>query len=194
MEWRSWKNPENWHRSCIPAKERLWKVQKIWKKATEFLQWTESEIWKSICICKSASASGYGKWRKARNVPGRYRCWWIQGQWSVRLSGAGDFEDSGWKINGVSGGWAFLGISTILEEILRTKEHSLSEEKEELLARVSELGRAPSNIYGMFNNADITFQPVKDENGNEQPLTQERYVHYLENKTERSERSVYKPV
>ena len=76
----------------------------------------------------------------------------------------------------------FSEYRRFLEEILRTKEHSLSEEKEELLARVSELGRAPSNIYGMFNNADITFQPVKDENGNEQPLTQERYVHYLENK------------
>ena len=76
----------------------------------------------------------------------------------------------------------FSEYQRFLEEILRTKEHSLSEEKEELLARVSELGRAPSNIYGMFNNADITFQPVKDENGNEQPLTQERYVHYLENK------------
>ena len=23
------KKSENWHRSCIPAKERLWKVQKI---------------------------------------------------------------------------------------------------------------------------------------------------------------------
>lgn len=60
----------------------------------------------------------------------------------------------------------FSEYRRFLEEILRTKEHSLSEEKEELLARVSELGRAPSNIYGMFNNADITFQPVKDENGN----------------------------
>lgn len=76
----------------------------------------------------------------------------------------------------------FSEYRRFLEEILRTKEHSLSEEKEELLARVSELGRAPSNIYGMFNNADIIFQPVEDENGNEQPLTQERYVHYLENK------------
>ncbi len=88
----------------------------------------------------------------------------------------------------------FSEYRRFLEEILRTKEHSLSEEKEELLARVSELGRAPSNIYGMFNNADITFQPVKDENGNEQPLTQERYVHYLENKNRDPKRSVYKPV
>ena len=44
----------------------------------------------------------------------------------------------------------FSEYRRFLEEILRTKEHSLSEEKEELLARVSELGRAPSNIYGMF--------------------------------------------
>ena len=75
----------------------------------------------------------------------------------------------------------FGAYKRFLEEILRTREHSLSEEKEELLARVGELGRAPSNIYGMFNNADITFRPVVDEKGEEHPLTQERYVHYLEN-------------
>ena len=72
----------------------------------------------------------------------------------------------------------FSEYRRFLEEILRTKEHSLSEEKEELLARVSELGRAPSNIYGMFNNADITFQPVKDENGNN---TKERNPEFPNN-------------
>lgn len=68
-----------------------------------------------------------------------------------------------------------------LDEILRQKEHSLSEEKEGFLARVSELGQSPSNIYAMFNNADLTFRPVRDSNGQEQPLTQGRYIHYLEN-------------
>ena len=44
----------------------------------------------------------------------------------------------------------FGAYKRFLEEILRTREHSLSEEKEELLARVGELGRAPSNIYVHF--------------------------------------------
>lgn len=68
-----------------------------------------------------------------------------------------------------------------LEEVSRQRDHSLSEEKEELLARVREIGQAPSNIYAMFNNADITFKAVRDAAGKEQPLTQGRYIHYLEN-------------
>lgn len=74
-----------------------------------------------------------------------------------------------------------LEFERFFAEILRQKEHSLSEEQEELLAQVQELGQAPSNIYAMFNNADITFEPVTDENGEKQPLTQGRYVHFLEN-------------
>ena len=67
-------------------------------------------------------------------------------------------------------------------ELFRQQEHVLSKEEEAILADVSDMSADVSNIFSMFNNADITFQPVKDENGNEQPLTQERYVHYLENK------------
>ena len=67
-------------------------------------------------------------------------------------------------------------------ELFRQQKHVLSKEEEAILADVSDMSADVSNIFSMFNNADITFQPVKDENGNEQPLTQERYVHYLENK------------
>ena len=84
-----------------------------------------------------------------------------------------------------------LEYRRFLDEIARQKEHSLSEEKEELLARVSELGQAPSNIYAMFNNADITFQPVLDSEGKEQPLTQGRYIHYLENPDRRIRKEAF---
>lgn len=78
-----------------------------------------------------------------------------------------------------------------LEEMLRQKEHSLSPEKEELLARVQEIGQAPSNIYAMFNNADITFEPVTDAEGKKQPLTQGRYIHFLENPDRRIRKEAF---
>ena len=73
----------------------------------------------------------------------------------------------------------FSEYRRFLEEILRTKEHSLSEEKEELLARVSELGRAPSNIYGMFNNADIRFPAIEGKEGEKIPVSHGRYTLLL---------------
>lgn len=68
-----------------------------------------------------------------------------------------------------------------LDEILRQKPHTLDARMEEALARAGEMAKAPSNIYAMFNNADITFEPVTDGDGNRMPLTQGRYISYLQN-------------
>lgn len=67
----------------------------------------------------------------------------------------------------------------ILEKF-RTKEHILSEEMEAVLAKVYEIGQGPQNIFQMFNNADIDFGMVHDDDGNEVQLTHGRYVHFLE--------------
>jgi oligoendopeptidase F len=59
-------------------------------------------------------------------------------------------------------------------EILRQKQHILSEREEELLALSAEIAEAPSDIFTMFNNADIKFGMVKDANGEEIELTKGR--------------------
>lgn len=67
-----------------------------------------------------------------------------------------------------------------ITEKFREKEHILSEEMEAVLAKVSEIGQAPENIFQMFNNADINFGMIHDENGKEVQLTHGRYIHFLE--------------
>ncbi len=67
-----------------------------------------------------------------------------------------------------------------IQEKVRMKAHILSEEMEAVLAKVSEIGQAPQNIFQMFNNADIDFGNVHDEQGNEVQLSHGRYVHFLE--------------
>lgn len=68
-----------------------------------------------------------------------------------------------------------------LENIIRTKPHTLPTEQEELLASASELAQAPGNIFRMFNNADLRFPSIQDESGNEVELTHGRYIHFMEN-------------
>lgn len=63
-----------------------------------------------------------------------------------------------------------------LEEIQRKKAHTLSGDRERILARAFELGSAPGRIYAMFQNADLTFETVKNAWGEEFPLTQETFV------------------
>lgn len=72
-----------------------------------------------------------------------------------------------------------------IREILRQKEHILSEKEEELLALSSEASGAPREIFTMLNNADIKFPFIKDEDGEEMELTKGRYVKFLESKDRR---------
>lgn len=72
-----------------------------------------------------------------------------------------------------------------INEILRQKKHILSEREEELLALSAEVSNAPHDIFTMFNNADIKFPFIKDENGDEVEVTKGRYVKFLESKDRR---------
>ncbi len=78
-----------------------------------------------------------------------------------------------------------------LDEIFRQKPHTLDERSEEILAKAGELAKASSNVFTMFNNADITFRPVTDEKGKEEPLTQGRYTAYMQSPDRRVRRETF---
>lgn len=66
-----------------------------------------------------------------------------------------------------------------LKELLRSKEHTLSKDKEELMAMAGEMARVPSDIFSLFKNADIQFPKVKDTEGNEIQISDGRYYAAL---------------
>jgi len=68
-----------------------------------------------------------------------------------------------------------------LEDVLRSKEHILSLEKEEILSQIYEIEQAPENIFSMINNADIKFDDIENEKGEKVALTHGKYSSYLEN-------------
>lgn len=72
-----------------------------------------------------------------------------------------------------------------MQEKQRKKAHILAREMEETLAKAAEMGQSPQNIFMMFNNADIQFGSIRDEDGVEQELTQGRYVQFLESRDRR---------
>ena len=76
-------------------------------------------------------------------------------------------------------------------ETLRKKEHILSPEMEKLLASAGELSHAPSNIFSLFNNADLTFPPAKDSEGREYPVSNGSYVPLLESSDETLRKSAF---
>lgn len=69
-----------------------------------------------------------------------------------------------------------------LDEIIRRREHTLSEEQEQILAMAGELAAAPGTIFTMLNNADLRFPNVHDEKGEEIELTKGRYIQLMESR------------
>lgn len=67
-----------------------------------------------------------------------------------------------------------------LEDILVKKEHALSEKGERLLAMAGQVTASPNEIFSKFNNADVKFGTILDEDGNEVELTNGRYSVFME--------------
>lgn len=58
-----------------------------------------------------------------------------------------------------------------LEELGRERDHIRSPEVEQVLADASQIYAGPGNIHTMFDNADLRFPDVEDENGKMAKLT-----------------------
>ena len=65
-----------------------------------------------------------------------------------------------------------------LTNLRRRKAHTLSPAEEKLLAAAGEMASAPDDIYGMFADADISFEDAVDAEGNKYPLRQGNFVSY----------------
>jgi oligoendopeptidase F len=85
--------------------------------------------------------------------------------------------------------WGFVKKKKGLEKyshmfrvLFREKAHVLSEAEENLLAQLSEVTGATGDIFGMINNADMTFGFITDEDGDETELTHGRYIGFMESR------------
>ncbi|MFD1571128.1 oligoendopeptidase F [Halorubrum laminariae] len=63
-----------------------------------------------------------------------------------------------------------------LDDVLRMKPHTRSAEVEEVIANLSEVTNAPSEIYSMLTNADMSYGVVKDPDGEEVEITQANFT------------------
>ena len=66
-----------------------------------------------------------------------------------------------------------------LRNILRKKQHVLSEESEKLLSEADEIARGSREIFGMLDNVDISFRPFEHE-GKDIELSHARYMSLLQ--------------
>lgn len=79
-----------------------------------------------------------------------------------------------------------------LEDIQRTRAHTLTEPEERLLASVGDFAGSPSQIFTAFNNADLKYGKIKDEDGQEIELTKGRFARALESSDRRVRLEAFK--
>ena len=77
------------------------------------------------------------------------------------------------------------------EDALRMKPHTRSAEVEEVLAELSEVTSAPSDIYSMLTNADLTYGVVEDPDGEEVEITQANFTKLQTNPDREFRRRVH---
>ena len=79
-----------------------------------------------------------------------------------------------------------------LEDLMRRKAHVLSDKEEALLALVGPVASAPSRIFTMIDDADISYGSIIDEESNELQLTKQRYYKIMESTDRRVRRDANK--
>jgi len=67
-----------------------------------------------------------------------------------------------------------------IDRINHMRPHTLTADKEALLAQMNEVGNASSDTYGMLNDADLKFPTIEDENGNKVEITHGNYISFME--------------
>ena len=78
-----------------------------------------------------------------------------------------------------------------LEKLLATRDHILSQELEEVLAAASEVFEAPSETFSILDNASLRFPEIRDEEGNQVPLSHGSYISFMESKNREVRQEAY---
>lgn len=78
-----------------------------------------------------------------------------------------------------------------LEEISRQRAHILSEAEEKLLSEASESLDVSSQVFGMLNNADLTFPTIEGENGEPAQLSNGRYIRFMESRDRKVRKAAF---
>ena len=68
------------------------------------------------------------------------------------------------------------------DNIIREKAYQLSPSEEALLARASQIFGSPDEIFGILSDADLTFDPIRNEKGQTVEMSHALYSLYLESR------------
>lgn len=78
-----------------------------------------------------------------------------------------------------------------INEMLRSKAHTLSSKEERLLGLASDVFSASHKTFSAFSNADLKFPVLKDEDGHDVELTHGNFIKFLESGNREIRKNAY---
>lgn len=78
-----------------------------------------------------------------------------------------------------------------IESQRRMREHVLSDAEERLLAAAGEMASAPESINSTFDNADLVFPEITDEDGDKVRVTHGNFIPFMESKDRRVRKEAF---
>lgn len=79
----------------------------------------------------------------------------------------------------------------MLEDLYREKKYVLDEKEEKLLSTLQEAFQVPSNVFDLLNDVDMTFEDIKDEEGNIISVTESNYSSLVKSSSRRVRHDAY---
>lgn len=70
----------------------------------------------------------------------------------------------------------------MFRDLLRFAPHTLNKEAEGILAMTGEMAESPQNTFTMFNEADLTFPEIRDEDGDTVKISHGNFIRLMESK------------
>lgn len=87
------------------------------------------------------------------------------------------------KINDLIAGYEPLKDYTrTFKDLLRFAPHTLNKEAETILALSGEMAESPQNTFTMFNEADLKFPEIRDEDGDTVAISHGNFIRLMESK------------
>lgn len=85
-----------------------------------------------------------------------------------------------------------LEYKRMLEELFKFKDHTLSEQEEQILSSVRGAFNTPDEVYSLLTDADMKFPKTLDEDGNMIELTEKNYPVLLRSKDRKVRSGAFK--
>lgn len=80
----------------------------------------------------------------------------------------------------------------LIADIQRLRDHTLSADEEKILASFGLTSETPSNVYGIFNNAEMPFEEVTLSNNENVKLTPSSYTRYRSTENRDDRKQIFK--